>query len=90
MYGYFLFFRNKLAIRTTNNDTIKPIPKIPQIKANIPQRGAVTHHHDQSIVPQSLRTKKIRNRIIKIPIPELLLLLLSICFLKKVVQDGRS
>jgi hypothetical protein len=78
MYGYFLFLRNKLAIIIATNEPIKAIPQTAQIKANTPQRGAVTHHHDQSIVPQSLRTKKIRKRIVKIPIPELLLLLLSI------------
>jgi|LauGreDrversion4_2_1035121.scaffolds.fasta_scaffold106514_3 hypothetical protein len=34
------------------------------------QRGDVTHHHDQSILPVSLRVKKIRNRTIVVLIPE--------------------
>ena len=33
-------------------------------------RGDVTHHHDQSILPVSLRVKKIRNRTIVVLIPE--------------------
>jgi hypothetical protein len=34
------------------------------------QRGDVTHHHDQSILPVSLRVKKIRNSTIVVLIPE--------------------
>jgi hypothetical protein len=34
------------------------------------QRGDVTHHHDQSILPVSLRVKKMRNSTIDVLIPE--------------------
>ena len=34
------------------------------------QRGDVTHHHDQSILPVSLRVKKMRNSTIVVLIPE--------------------
>lgn len=38
--------------------------------------GAVTHHHDQSIVPTSFKTKNIRNSAPPKPIPPELALLL--------------
>ena len=34
------------------------------------QRGDVTHHHDQSILPVSLRVRNIRNNTIVVLIPE--------------------
>lgn len=37
--------------------------------------GAVTHHHDQSIVSVNFNTKKIRNRTVEIPVPPLVVLL---------------
>ena len=33
------------------------------------QSGAVTHHHDQVIVPVSLRIKNIKKRTVDIPTP---------------------
>lgn len=39
---------------------------------NPPHRGAVTHHHDQSITPVSFNTRNTRNNSPKKPIPPLL------------------
>lgn len=49
----------------TNNTTVKVITaakaKILSAIAAGAQSGAVTHHHDQVIVPINLRVKNIRN-----------------------------
>lgn len=53
---------------------------------NPPQSGAVTHHHDQLITPQSLSVMKTMASWPKKPMPldELLLLLMCFLWLKNV------
>jgi hypothetical protein len=50
---------------------IKIMSKIKSQNTRAPQNGANTHHHDQVIVPVSLRTIKTIPNIPKILIPEL-------------------
>jgi hypothetical protein len=73
VFGVRLFIGAGLPIRHLKNATTMVMNKQKMrnstTKAKGIQRGEHTHHQDQSILSHSLRTKKIRNRIMPIPIP---------------------
>jgi len=66
-FNYFHFYLLKSTpISPINPKNAKKAKKI----ARLIQRGAVTHHHDQSITLVSLSTRNTMNKIIDVDVPE--------------------
>ena len=75
IYSIFLFIFSLTSpmdspMSRRNTTTPSRVTSIATTRSTGIQRGDVTHHHDQSILPVSLRVKKIRNRTIVVLIPE--------------------
>jgi len=75
IYSIFLLIFSLTSPRDSpmsNKNTTTPsrMTSIATTRSSGIQRGDVTHHHDQSILPVSLRVKKMRNSTIDVLIPE--------------------